>query len=260
LHLPAVDPVAEGGFASAADHYRRSRPTYAREAIGLLKERLPSGPVVDLAAGTGILTGQLRRAGREVVAVEPLAEMLAQLRLAQPGVPGVQAVAECLPLRGGEIAAVTVAQAFHWFDAAAALAELARVLAPGGVLAMVWNVRDESVPWVGGLADLIEARSGARPYTEHPEHPWEEVVERDGRFEHLDTHRFANPVPSGVESVLERVRSTSSVAVMPEREREALVTEAAGLLARTPGVGDRERFDYPHHTVVHIFELRSRTR
>jgi ubiquinone/menaquinone biosynthesis C-methylase UbiE len=258
LDRPAVDPVAEGGFASAAGHYRRSRPTYAREAVGLLKERLPQGLVVDLAAGTGILTGQLRRAGREVVAVEPVPEMLAQMRLALPTVACLRAVAEVLPLRGGEVGAVTVAQAFHWFDAPKALAEIARVLAPGGVLAIVWNVRDESVPWVRALADLIEARSGGRPYTEDRGHPWEEVVEREGHYEHLDTHRFANPVPAGLESVLERVRSTSFVGVMPEREREALLAEIAEVLAADPEVGGRDHFDYPHHTVVQLFERRSR--
>lgn len=253
---PDVNPVAAGGFSSAAGHYQRARPTYAREAVGLLKEQLPPGAVVDLAAGTGILTGQLRRAGRQVVALEPLAEMLAQLRLAQPGVPAAQAVAESLPLRDGSLAGVTVAQAFHWFDVAAALAELARALAPKGVLAMVWNVRDESVPWVRRLTDLIEARSGGRPYAEHRDHLWEEVVERDGRFEHLGTHRFANPVPSSVELVAERVRSTSFVAVMPAAERDALVAEVVDLLAGAPEVGGRERFDYPHHTVVHLFRRR----
>jgi len=144
-----VNPVAAGGFSSAAGHYARSRPTYAARAVGLLKESIPPGPVLDVAAGTGILTGQLLRAGRALVAVEPLPEMLAQLRRSLPAVPGLQATAEALPFADGSFAGVTAAQAFHWFDAPAALAEAARVLEPGGVLAMVWNVRDESVPWVG---------------------------------------------------------------------------------------------------------------
>jgi SAM-dependent methyltransferase len=253
---PDIHPVASGGFSSAAGHYRRSRPAYAREAIGLLKEQLPPGVVLDVAAGTGILCGQLRRAGRAVVAIEPVEPMLAQLQLSQPDVPAVAAVVEQLAIRSTAIGAVTVAQAFHWFDAPAALAELARVLRPGGALALLWNVRDESVEWVRRLTDLIEERSGGRPYGDHPQQVWEETVALDGRFEHLGTHRFANPVPSTVELVVERVRSTSFVAVMPVAERDALVDEVVDLLAGDPEVGGRERFDYPHHTVVHLFGRR----
>jgi SAM-dependent methyltransferase len=253
---PDIHPVASGGFSSAAGHYRRSRPAYAREAIGLLKEQLPPGPVLDVAAGTGILSGQLRRAGRAVVAVEPVEPMLAQLQLSQPDVPAVATVVEQLAIRSAAVGSVTVAQAFHWFDAPAALAELARVLRPGGAMALLWNVRDESVEWVRRLTDLIEERSGGRPYGDHREQVWEETVALDGRFEHLGTHRFANPVPSTIELVVERVRSTSFVAVMPVAERDALVGEVVDLLAGAPELDGRERFDYPHHTVVHLFGRR----
>ncbi len=208
--------------------------------------------MLDVAAGTGILTGQLLRAGRAMVAVEPLPEMLAQLRRSLPAVPGLQATAEALPFADGSFAGVTAAQAFHWFDAPAALAEAARVLEPGGVLAMVWNVRDESVPWVGELTDLIHERSGGRPYHDHREQPWEEVVAATGLFGEVQVARFANPVASSPALVAERVRSTSFVAVMDDAARESLLAEVAALVATADATAGRDRFDYPHDTVVYL--------
>ena len=247
-----VNPVAAGGFSAAAGHYARARPTYARPAVGLLKESIPAGAVLDLAAGTGILTGQLFRAGRAVVAVEPLGEMLAQLRLSLPAVPCLQAAAEALPFADGSFAGVTVAQAFHWFDAPSALAEIARVLEPGGVLAMVWNVRDESVPWVRELTDLVHVRSGGRPYDDHREQPWEDVVAASGWYAPVAVARFANPVASSPALVAARVRSTSFVAMMDDAERESLLAEVADLVGSADGIAGRDHFDYPHDTVVYL--------
>lgn len=249
----SMHPAASGGFAAAADHYRRSRPGYARAAVGLLEESIPPGRVLDLAAGTGIMTGQLRRAGREVVAVEPLGEMIAQLRLSLPDVPCARGSAESIPLRGRTLAGVTVAQAFHWFDTDAALREIGRVLVPDGVLALVWNVRDETVAWVRHLTDLVHERSGGRPYGDHREHDWEEVVDRSELFDDLGEHNFDNPVPSTRASVVERVRSTSFVAVMAPEHRESLVVEVIRLLDDAPELQGLDRFDYPHHTAVHLF-------
>lgn len=139
----AVHPVGAGGFAAAAPTYARIRPTYAREVIGAIKQRVPAGStVLDVGAGTGILAGQLRRARLQVVALEPSAEMLTQLVRTLPDVPSSRAVAEAVPMRDGSVGAVTVGEAFHWSDDADALAELRRVLCDGGVLAIARN-RDE---------------------------------------------------------------------------------------------------------------------
>lgn len=248
--MSGLNPVAAGGFSTAAGHYARSRPAYARGAIGLLKEQLPSGVVLDLAAGTGILTGQLLRAGRAMLAAEPLPEMLAQLRRALPTVPAVSATAEALPFVDGGFAAVTVAQAFHWFDAASALAEIRRVLRAGGVLAMVFNVRDETVPWVRELTDLVEAHSGGRPYGDPRDGSWEDVVARAGGFGPPSATRVDNPVRSSPQALLDRVRSTSFVAVMAEDARERLLTDVRELVARTPGLTGEAAFVYPHVTEV----------
>jgi len=168
----------------------------------------------------------------------------------------VSATAEALPFTGLGFAAVTVAQAFHWFDATAALAELLRVLRPGGVLAVVYNVRDESVAWVRELTDLVEHHSGGRPYGDQRERPWGEVVADAGGFGSGVVHRFDNPVRSSHRALLERVRSTSFVAVMPDDARERLMAEVGALVARTPELAGEAAFVYPHVTEVHLWPAR----
>ena len=153
---------ASPSFARSAAQYERARPGYAPEAVAFLVERLGLGPgrvVVDLAAGTGKLARQLVPSGARVVAVEPLAEMRS---LIPAGIEVLDGTAEAIPLPDASADAVTVAQAFHWFDAEAALREIERVLRPGGLLALVSNRRDPSA------FDEVLARHRAHPPLEPP--------------------------------------------------------------------------------------------
>lgn len=251
-----INPVAAGGFSSAAATYARIRPSYARPAIGIIKEMCPpDGLVVDLAAGTGILTGQLTRAGLRTLAVEPLGAMATQLGLGLPTVPVVLGVAEALPVASGAVDVLTVGQAFHWFDPGPALAEAARVLRGDGVLALVWNARDAATPWVDELTRLVEERTGGRPYEDHRERPWAEVVSAAGGFTDLEERRFPNPVPTTVEGVIDRLRSTSFVAALGERSRDSVLDAARRLLAGHPELDGT--FDYPHETVLYTCRRRS---
>jgi SAM-dependent methyltransferase len=131
----------------------RSRAPYSDDATGDAGDAGGDRPatIVELAAGTGKLTSALVADGHQVIAIEPAAPMLARLGRQVPYAIPVQGVAEKIPLAESCADAVVVAQAFHWFDTDVALAEIARVLRPGGTLGLVWNYRDESVPWVRQL-------------------------------------------------------------------------------------------------------------
>jgi SAM-dependent methyltransferase len=216
-----LHPAAATGFARAAAEYERGRPGYPVEAVAWLAERLglrPRRTVLDLAAGTGKLTRQLVETGAEVVAVEPVDEMRAALEAAVPAARALAGTAEAIPLGDASLDAVTVAQAFHWFDREAAYVEIHRVLRPDGALGLIWNVRDLSDPLQAAIEELwlplrraVEAGRDWDPSFDHPLFaPFEE---RRFRLEHVVDR----------ETFLDRCSSTSFVAALPEDERRALL-------------------------------------
>jgi SAM-dependent methyltransferase len=150
----AARTARAASFGGVADVYERARPDYPVDAVRWLAGK-PPRRVLDLAAGTGKLTRALVAAGHDVVAVEPSEPMLERLRAVVPAAEAWNGTAESIPIAEASVDVVTVAQAFHWFDAAAALDEIARVLRPGGTVALVWNTRDEREPWVRRLSELI---------------------------------------------------------------------------------------------------------
>jgi ubiquinone/menaquinone biosynthesis C-methylase UbiE len=152
-------------FAEVADAYERARPGYPEDAVRWLTGPTPLD-VVDLGAGTGKLTRSLVALGHRVTAVEPLPEMLSHLRAALPEVTAVEGSAESIPLPSESADVVTIAQAFHWFDHASALKEIARVLRPGGLIAPVWNSRDQGAPWVSELSEIALGTESVRPLTD----------------------------------------------------------------------------------------------
>ena len=159
-HLPSgLDDVPLDGYDSYAVKAVHDSPPADTPGFGTgpvhATGTLRPATVVELAAGTGKLTRTLVDDGHVVVAVEPAGPMLDRLVRAVPRAIPVRAVAERIPLADSSANAVVVAQAFHWFDTDVALAEIARVLRPGGTLGLIWNDRDESVPWVRQLSGLL---------------------------------------------------------------------------------------------------------
>jgi len=151
-------------FGAAAADYAAHRPTYPLEAVRWVFEAAtrPVREVADVGAGTGAFTALLAGLGLGVTAFEPDAGMLTQLSADHPQARTVLAHAEHLPIDDGSVDAVTAAQAWHWFDKAAAAAEFVRVVRPGGVIGLLWNVRDDRVPWMDALSDLIEGEDAMR--------------------------------------------------------------------------------------------------
>jgi SAM-dependent methyltransferase len=142
-------------FGAAAAAYAEHRPGYPDAAVDWALEPVAGGALrlLDLAAGTGKLTEPMLSRGA-VVAVEPDAAMRAELVARFPDVDAREGSAEAIPLPDGSVDAVLVGQAWHWFDADRAFAEIARVLRPGGVLAAIWNRDDTRVEWVSGMYEV----------------------------------------------------------------------------------------------------------
>ncbi|WP_147918377.1 class I SAM-dependent methyltransferase [Ruania zhangjianzhongii] len=148
-------------FGQAADAYDRARPTYPSDAVDLLLTQHPR-QVVDVGAGTGKLTAALAAPGREVIAVDPDEAMLARLTERVPGAGTLVGTGESIPLPDQCADLVTFGQAWHWVDVPAASAEVARVLRPGGVLGLLWNIRDTSVEWVAELGEVMGSSNAER--------------------------------------------------------------------------------------------------
>jgi len=230
-----IDDMAARGFQAGAAAYEAARPGYPDAAIDVLARELGvtvATRVCDLAAGTGKLTRRLIELGAAVVAVEPVDGMRAQLVTAVPGVEVVDGAAESISLPDSSVDVVTVAQAFHWFDAPAALAEIARVLNPTGGLAILWNERDESVAWVAEMSRVI--RWHERTVSRYQHVRWADVVAGSERFTPLEEQAIGWEQPITREVLADRVRSISYIAVMPPTERERLVADVVALVSRRP--------------------------
>jgi SAM-dependent methyltransferase len=200
--------------------------------------------VCDLAAGTGKLTRLLAATGADVVAVEPVAGMRDQLRATTPEVKVLDGTAEAIPLADGCLDAVTVAQAFHWFRFDEALAEIKRVLKPGGQggLAIVFNERDESAPWVRTWNEIVEWHG--RNIAMYQSTDWTALLEGAG-FEGVGYAGIAWTQPLTRELLATRVRSVSYVAEQAPAVQQDYVDRVVALAD-----GFDEPFDLPYLTHV----------
>jgi SAM-dependent methyltransferase len=213
------------GFARSADAYERGRPEYPAAAIQLVVGLLPERALVlDLAAGTGKLTRQLLGAGVSVIAVEPVAEMRAALPAEAQAREGT---AESIPLADRSVDGVTVGQAFHWFDGDVALAELARVLRPDGLLALLWNGRVDEDPVHQAIEDLIGPFRAETP--SHRGSAWRDAFTRTASFSPLTEHVFDNVLEQDADGLEARVGSISFIASLEPAERAAVLERARAI-------------------------------
>lgn len=228
-------------FDRAADTYERSRPGYPGEAVDWLLE---SGPraVLDLGAGTGKLTRALAGRVPTLYAVDPSPNMLAQLESAVPEAITAVGTAEAIPLPDASVDTVLMAQAWHWVDPARAVPEIRRVLRPGGVLGLIWNVRDESVPWVAELTRIIQP-SAAESFVADGEGLPDEL----GPVERLEVPWRR---PFDRQGLLDLVSSRSYVISAPPDERERILHEVSGLLDSHPELAGRTEWLMPYRTIA----------
>ncbi len=253
-----VHEVAATGFDSAADAYERARPSYPPDAVAWLTEQLRLGPgrvLVDLAAGTGKLTRLLTSTGAATTAIEPVEGMRRVLAAALPAVPVVAGTAEALPLADRAVDAVTVAQAFHWFDAEAAFVELARVIRPGGGVGLVWNARDRSVDWVDQLWTIMDRVERRAPWRDHDR--WSDVAlgERAG-FGPLRAATFWHTHRVTPDQIRDRIASVSHVAALAEADRQLVLDEITAVLATHPATAGRTELDIPYRVDAYASERR----
>ena len=247
-----IHESAARGFALVPEVYERGRPMYPFAAVRRLVREvgiLPKSRVLDLAAGTGKLTRFLAQLGADVVAVEPVDAMRKRLSETLPEVTALAGTAEHIPLEDASVDAVTVGQAFHWFDGDAALAEIHRVLRPAKRLGLIWNMKDESVDWVRHLAEIIEPYRGSAPRTSSGN--WKDAFERTELFTPLERARFSFVHEVDVETLAARVASISFIAALSPRVRERVLAQVRELVLAHPETRGQRVFPLRYRTGVY---------
>lgn len=252
-----VHPAAQQGFSAAAALYQQVRPNYPQAIIHWLQQDLQLGSaakVIDLGAGTGKFLDYLSQVSMQILAVEPVSAMLEQLSQQHPQVDTLQAQSDQLTqLPAQQFDAVLCAQSFHWFATPESLQSIHHVLKPGAALGLVWNQRDESVPWVKALADLLAEYETDTPRFHND--AWTQVFEQQDLFQFVAVQHFKHQHQGRVEDVVsKRLLSTSFIAAMPEAEQLALKHQFEQIVAQHTGKGPQDQIVFPY--VTYAFHYR----
>jgi SAM-dependent methyltransferase len=226
-------------FGAAVDAYELGRPAYAAERVAWLLDGV-AGPVLDLGAGSGKLTRAIGGLGFEVLAVDPDEQMLSRVR----DVRTLVGTAEAIPLPEASVAAVTVGQAWHWFDPVAAGAEIARVLVPRGRLGLIWNIRDARESFVAALAEV----TGPSPAEALMDADAVLQVPGFGPFEQKRFESVRMITPEAVEAL---VASRSHWLVASPATQAAVLADVRQLVATHPHSAGRRLFEFPMYTACY---------
>ncbi|WP_051192075.1 class I SAM-dependent methyltransferase [Microbacterium luticocti] len=242
-----VDEALARSFRGAGEDYHRYRPGFPAAAAQAMLSR-PVEAVLDLGAGTGKLTVQLVQRARRVIAVDPSEQMLAVLRAHLPNVDARVGTAERIPVGDTEVDAVTVAQAFHWFEREPACAEIRRVLRPGGTLGLVWNRTDPECSW-----DLACHRIAHPQATASGGEEGEEQVEQLPGFVFAEraTFRWSETVSRA--DYVRRWQTVSTFLAADPAERARMTSAVEQVLATDAATRGREQLVLPQLTDVFVY-------
>lgn len=260
-----VHHAAGVGYQRAAGVYERSRPSYPLAALAAVADALPleaGRTVVDLGAGTGKFTRLLALTGAEVLAVEPVAEMRERLAELLPAVAVSAGTAEDTGLPDGCADAVVAAQSWHWFEADRALAEAERLLRPGGALVLVWNTYDTSVPWVRDFQDIYfrlappDLPSPPLVGTDGRSAGWREAFAARAGWGRIEERHWPNPHTTTVADVVERMMSSSHIAVLDPAAQARVRSEVESVLGAHDATRSSGDIEMPYTTDVYWVRYR----
>ena len=244
-----IHAAAQTGYSNEAQAYALGRPGYPDDLLQWLKADLGIGArqiAVDLGAGTGKFTKMLLKTGAQVIAVEPVDAMRAQLAGNVPEAKIFSGSGEAIPLESGSVDAVVCPQSFHWFATEAALREIHRVLKPGGRLGLVWNVRDDTCDWAAAITEIIT------PYEVNVPRfylgAWRQAFS-GAYFSPLELSTYTyQHVGTPQQVILERFRSVSFIASLPVAEKQKVGDKLKALIESHPALRGKQTVAFPYRT------------
>lgn len=236
-------------FSNRVDSYVKFRPTYPVEALDYLDRTVGMSPrctVADIGAGTGIFTELLLDRGIEVAAVEPNPAMREAAESWLGGRERVRFVAgsaEETGLPGDSVDIIVCAQAFHWFDRAAAQIEFRRVLKPGGKVVLIWNSRlTQGTPFLEGYEHLLRAYANDYKEVQH-KNISPDVLALFFKEGSMKVARFSNRQEFDFEGLKGRLLSSSYAPLPGQPNHKPMMAELQQLFDRTETEG-KVSFDY----------------
>lgn len=252
----SLHPAAQKGFSSVAELYQQVRPNYPQDVVTWLKQDLElnaNSSVIDLGAGTGKFLPYLKQITPHIIAIEPVTEMLEQLKIVHPDVQILQAKSDQIPLNSASVDAVLCAQSFHWFANIETLNEIHQILKPNGHLGLIWNQRNEHVDWVKALTNVLSPIGGDTP--RYHSGQWKLVFENQFLFQLESTQVFSQVQTGTVENVVsKRFLSISFIAAMPEQEQLKLKQQFEQIVFEYTGKQAQDEIDFPYETYVYNFK------
>lgn len=248
-----IHQAARSGYSNAADLYVKGRPDYPAEVNQWLRDDLAVGAgtkVLELGAGTGKFTRYIAETGADLIALEPLAAMRETMQKILPDIEIIAGQAEDIPLDEASQDVVICAQAFHWFANDRTMAEIARVLKPGGRLGLIWNRRDQRTDWVAALTDIMHPYVGDAPRHDHGD--WKNVFPAPG-FTPLVTKDIPHGHTGSAQSVIiNRIMSVSFIASQPLDEQVKVEQAIRDLIDATPSLAGQSEVTFPYMTQTHM--------
>ena len=252
----SLHPAAAVGFATAAKLYQDVRPSYPPTIQTWLQQQLKlnsNSHILDLGSGTGKFIPHLQTISSHIIAADPVAAMLEQLQQQFPDIHTIQTLSESLPFQPEQFDAVTCAQSFHWFANTSALQEIHRVLKPNAALGLIWNQRDENVPWVKALADVMQTLEGDTPRF-HSGH-WKKVFEDQTLFAMVDQQVLQHQHIGTVQQVVsKRLLSTSFIAALAKDQQQQLKQQFEQIVFEHTGLTADQEICFPYQTFAYYFQ------